>query len=448
MEDLPSDLHRYFASFLDLSTRILFPLTCKSLYESLGIECITAQKSLVMAAQDDNLELMLLFLKKCDKTSRGFYQHNVLIPALKGNAPRVLKWFTGKKYKAVKPYICQAIQTISLTTLDFYLQHLQETYSREILSYVYMGDRVDILQNRYLNGNNVDFELTSLDIQNACKHDAVKCFTQYIRLLHLNLRIPYFQTALYNAGEKIVSSIVEGIFAAKNQIQQNTIDKILVNQRCESEVFFERLSSIHSFSLNQYILIIDNKSIEVVQLVMKNVEIEEEHCKAVIRNISKCYYSYANSRHFKIAKYLFERFSGKLRVDRERQCCYDVPCTLQNLIAEKLVDIQCLENCMFNESNTELFNRFVSEGRFEEKHYQRLYGDKNGKMLKIYLRQHSIPDQYHLSMYANMGEIFYKTMIAMGQSVSHETIKKRLVYIRRQERREEKEQESKRFRKN
>lgn len=447
MEYFPSDLHHYLASFLDESTRILFPLTCKSIYESLGFENIMPKIAVVHSVRDNNIELMFYFLDNCNKKQRGFYQTNILVPALHSNSREILKWFYSKKYRIMKEYIEHVIYTVSLDTLDEYvIQRLQMTYNNEILSYVLQGDRVDILTERYFCTNKI-YTLNISDVRVAIEKDAVKCFFKFIDSTTDDIRDQCLREAFTFGGEKIISSCMTESLLLKITFHTDNIDRILLNHRCLSISFFQLLLSHHTLTSEQLVLVIQHKSFEVVKLALGEIEIEQEHCKRALKNLAQNTIIY-NEQKFDIARYIISRYSGKLNFTLTGKLCFNTPCDLQNIIAEKLDNIECMECCIFNESNFDLFSRFVDDGRFQERHFVWFHTMKGAlglKMLRIYLSKCKIPEDEHLALYSNFGEDFYQLMIEMKQTVSLETIRKRLLFLRRQERKAQKERESKRL---
>ncbi len=447
MEDLPSELHRYLASFIDDSTQILFPLTCVSLYNSLGLQRIDFDIAVEKSARDNNISLMFYFMDKCDKRKKGFYQSRVLIPALQGNSQKVLEWFYSKKYKMDFIFLRPAIQTISINTLDKYVFNLKKEYNDEILQYVFQGDRVDILTEKYMN--HCDFiRIFDSCIDKAIDRDAEKCFFKLIEGLTTEKENQFIGKALSVSGERIISAYMMKSLSIGIPLHKDYIDKILCNYRCSSLSFFAKLLSHHTLSHEQNILVIQHKNLEIVKFVMDSVEVNEEHCKQALLNLTQDTFIYG-TRIFDVATYLFSRYSGKISFVTHRRLCLNTPCYLQNQIACRLENIACMEKCIFYERNTELFRRFIDEVTFQEHHFSLFIemGSKMAiKMLKIYLEKHTVPEEFHLTFYLNLGEDFYQLMIEMKQTISNKTLKRRLMFLRRRERKVQKECESKRLR--
>jgi hypothetical protein len=267
---------------------------------------------------------------------------------------------------------------------------------------------------------------------------------------HINLEMYtlHFNNALLEGGEKILKPLTDALFAKRDTISKSYLNAILSNKKYNNLSFFERLLSQQQLSSDQLLLIIKHKNPEVVKLVFQDIEIQPEYCHQALLSISDANYNSNVQDYFNIVKYLFSRYSGKLDFVLNKQLYSSVSFRLQKIISEKLTNIECMMNCIFYLQNVNLFERFVLEVPFEDNHYYALWQTRSTQMLKIYLEHRSIPKDKHMLFYANMGEIFYTTMLEMKQELSRDVIKKRNMFLRRQEQKEQRERERKRMKLN
>ena len=344
MEFLPTDLHCLLAQFVDKSTRLLLPLTCRALLNSLGKPHFSLAEAVQAATRDDNLALLLLFLR--DKTSRRkktFYSSCVFNPLLESDSFHVAEWFCKKGYAVYKRALWfQRTMKVSVRVLDLFLARVGEEYDDELLLKVLEFDRVDILCERYSSRH----VLSSRQWGTILHKDALKCFRYCISRTNQWERASLQKRLLAEGGTNIVNDFLE---KSQSPFSAKLVSLLIENPNYHSTFVFDFYKEEYRLSREQSLRVVRTKSYPVVSTLLADTLIDEEYCQAAL-----------DSASHEIVGYIFGRFEGIFSSPSPIGINRVTPLTLE-LVASKLENIKCLTEPIIYHDSLELFPRLVTE---------------------------------------------------------------------------------------
>lgn len=120
------------------------------------------------------------------------------------------------------------------------------------------------------------------------------------------------------------------------------------------------------------------------------------------------------------------RFVGKVEFDRELFTKGKAKLNI-DLVAEKLVRVNCLQRFIIRERNYNLFQRLGEETHFERLSFDAvIFRGYDRRLAEIYLSYRTIPRREQARYYARIGEEFVKLLESSGVTLSVSVQKKRL----------------------
>lgn len=407
MDQLPADAHRYLASFVDVSTGLLLPLTCKCLYASLGFHNFSLQTAVSAAAKDDNLQLMLYFLR--DRTShryKSFYMDSIFYPILKGNSIAVATWYCKQRYTIPDHahWFTYEMMT-SVPVLDKLFHHKKLTYDGSLLAKVIRYDRVDILYSRYIEREEGAPQTTAMlnitHLQTMLAKGAFHCFLYFSHFLKANVgEIIGLEQAIVNYGStNIVDHFLQELKKCGDVgLDQEVINALLANPNYHSTQCFDLFNQEYSLTYQQSLSIIRDKQYPVASKLLRDVCITEEHCHAALDR--EC---------GPIINYVFSRFDGKLTRDQSIYRSFNSVGDFNvRLVAEKLTSVRCLLHVVLYQKATDIFQRLAEETQLVDVSFAQLmpYQHCYPEAIKIYFSYRTISDEEQVKLHAVYGTTF------------------------------------------
>lgn len=407
MESLPSDLHQYLAQFVDESTRLLLPLTCKSLYVNLGFRSFTLQEAVAAVAKDDNLRLLLHFLR--DKKSpryKSFYPDCIFRFLLQSDSLSVADWYCKKRYVMPKrEYWFYSGMNISLRVCDRLLAHTKSDYDTALLERVIEYDRVDIFRERYCCGH--QGVLPSIEhLYSMLQKGALRCF-QYFQARFNN--VPGLLARLFAEGADVIVDQYLPTQKFSGQLNEEMMKSLLLNPNYQSSFFLDLYGSEYQLTFQESLQVMRTKHPQLAIRLLESVAITEDHCRTAL-----------DVGRGLLVDYVFSRFEGKLHVSH---VYVHEPFNLR-LVVSKVTDLNCFLGYILRENDVDLFRQLLDEGRAINLERLFSYSAICPELIKVFFTYRTLNAEEQMRIYSFHGDCFLTLMRDNGQVIDAKVLNK------------------------
>jgi hypothetical protein len=378
-------------------------MTCKTLWEKVSVPKLNLLELLISAASEDSVPLISYFLPVWPQVRKGIPKNHILHASLRCDSWKTLKWCITNKTKFSNYEVACSIGMISLKMLDFCLEKIKEKYDEYWIQRALECDRDDIFRERW-----VEFGMPVCDdmIKIIAAKNSEKCFRVYAQNFPPQDRV--ISTMLTCGSELFTNQMIYNLTRTK-KINMRFLNSIISNPNHNDEKFYECLTRKGRITESGFLQIIKTKTSNIVEIVLAEREVVEEHITAAFESIR---YS---SDWAKTLELLFSKFEGLYDMAEPivYYCCLDI-----DLIASKLRSVKCLSNAIFFYRNVELFRRLAREVRVDYSHLKKICNNYSDEMLEEYIRHARIPARHHASLYKKLGPKFVTVLERNGQFVS------------------------------
>lgn len=415
LDSIGEDLHGYLSQFLDASTLLLFPLTCRAIYMSIGFKSFTLETAVEASAVDDNLTLLLYFLRdNTSRRSRDFYRTHIFYPMTANNSWKVFAWYMRKKYKIPHQVMSKENgKTISIEMLDELHRVVDTLYDDDLLAEVIRHDREDVFALHYLG----KISISQNQVKTMMVQDSFKCFSSWIETIRKEHYYEIKLAAVCFAGNRIVNHLLFCISKQRSGgLRSEVVTRLVSNPNYNSVKFMTYFPLTDPLTDEQITLAIKCKTAKHLMELTKDTTFIEGHFRAAIAR-----------KNAEVINYIASKFEDKADI---QEMLFTTPfCKIKlniSLVAEKLVHLKCLEKFIIRERNYDLFKRLA-----EETHLTGMTFDDvirysyDRRLAEIYLDYQVIPIAKQVGYYTKIGEEFVKLLESKGFTVSRSIDNKR-----------------------